>query len=112
MNLNSIAFTTGDSGDYYYHQWLPQEPSQSPKAWVHIMHGMAEHSARYQHLAEFLNQQGYLVSADDHRGHGKTGRDERRTAVSSLRDCCLGPPQHPPLLSLTARCVHDDYNLG
>ena len=73
MNLNSIAFTTGDSGDYYYHQWLPQEPSQPPKAWVHIMHGMAEHGARYQHLAEFLNQQGYVVSADDHRGHGKTG---------------------------------------
>jgi alpha-beta hydrolase superfamily lysophospholipase len=73
MSLNSIAFPTGDSGDYYYHQWLPQEPSQSPKAWVHIMHGMAEHSARYQHLAEFLNHQGYLVSADDHRGHGKTG---------------------------------------
>jgi alpha-beta hydrolase superfamily lysophospholipase len=72
MSLKTIAFTSGDSGDCYYHQWSPQ-PSVQPKAWVHIMHGMAEHSARYQHLAEFLNQQGYRVSADDHRGHGKTG---------------------------------------
>ena len=72
MSLKSIAFKTGDPGEYYYHQWSPK-PGQKPKAWVHIMHGMAEHSARYQHLAEYLNQQGYLVSADDHRGHGTTG---------------------------------------
>lgn len=73
MSLNSIAFTTGDPGTYYYHQWPTQAADQPAKAWVHIMHGMAEHSARYQLLAEFLNQQGYMVTADDHRGHGKTG---------------------------------------
>ncbi|MGB0449992.1 MAG: lysophospholipase [Porticoccaceae bacterium] len=72
MNLECIAFNSGDPGKYYYHQWSPQ-PGQQPKAWVHIIHGMAEHSARYQHLADYLNQQGYMVSADDHRGHGVTG---------------------------------------
>lgn len=72
MSLKSIAFKTGDPGEYYYHQWSPQ-PGQKPRAWIHIIHGMAEHSARYQHLAEYLNQQGYIVSADDHRGHGATG---------------------------------------
>jgi len=36
------------------------------------MHGMAEHSARYADLATYLNQQGFHVTADDHRGHGKT----------------------------------------
>ena len=73
MSLNSIAFTTGDPGTYYYNQWQVRTSDQQPKAWVHIMHGMSEHSARYQHLAEFLNQQGYMITADDHRGHGKTG---------------------------------------
>lgn len=72
MSLHSIAFNSGDPGDYFYHQW-PVQPGQKPKAWIHIIHGMAEHSARYQHLAEYLNQHGYIVSADDHRGHGKTG---------------------------------------
>lgn len=72
MSLESIAFSSGDPGDYYYHQWSLQ-PGQQAKAWVHIIHGMAEHSARYEHLANYLNQQGYLVSADDHRGHGATG---------------------------------------
>lgn len=37
------------------------------------MHGMAEHSARYAELAAVLNQQGIMVTANDHRGHGKTG---------------------------------------
>ena len=71
MNLKTIAFTTGQPGDCYYHEWSVQAPQQ-PKAWVHIMHGMAEHSARYADLATYLNQQGFHVTADDHRGHGKT----------------------------------------
>lgn len=72
MSLHSIAYNSGDPGDYYYHQW-PVQPGQQARAWVHIMHGMAEHSARYHQLAEYLNLHGYLVSADDHRGHGATG---------------------------------------
>ncbi len=71
MNLKTIAFTTGQPGDCYYHEWSVQAPQQ-PRAWVHIMHGMAEHSARYADLATYLNQQGFHVTADDHRGHGKT----------------------------------------
>ena len=71
MNLKTIPFTNGKPGDCYYHEWLVQAPQQ-PKAWVHIMHGMAEHSARYAELAVYLNQQGFQVTADDHRGHGKT----------------------------------------
>lgn len=39
---------------------------------VHILHGMAEHSARYEHFANFLCDEGYSVSMHDHRGHGAT----------------------------------------
>ena len=66
MNLKSIAFASGEPGDCYYHEWPVQAPQQA-KAWVHIMHGMAEHSARYADLAAYLNQQGFQVTADDHR---------------------------------------------
>ena len=38
------------TGIIHYHQWLPEKP----KAWLHIMHGMAEHSERYKTLAKFL----------------------------------------------------------
>ena len=70
-----LVFASGDPGEHYYYQWSPKRP----KGWLHIMHGMAEHSARYADLAEFLNQQGIMVTAGDHRGHGLTG-----TAADSL----------------------------
>ncbi len=46
---------------------------ESPRAVVHIVHGLGEHAARYGRLAHALNQAGYCVYADDHRGHGRTG---------------------------------------
>ncbi len=38
---------------------------------VVISHGMAEHPDRYDAFANFLNNKGYIVLADDHRGHRK-----------------------------------------
>ncbi|MDX1633553.1 MAG: alpha/beta fold hydrolase [Marinobacter sp.] len=47
-------------------QWLPAEPESI----LVIAHGMAEHGARYQDLALWLNARGIAVYAADHRGHG------------------------------------------
>ncbi len=44
----------------------------SPKAVVKIAHGMAEHSARYDGFAKFLNDNGFVVVMHDQRGHGLT----------------------------------------
>lgn len=33
---------------------------------------MEEHSGRYEQFARYLNNRGYIVYANDHRGHGKT----------------------------------------
>lgn len=40
------------------------------KAWVHILHGMAEHAERYDDYAQALVSQGFSVVAHNHRGHG------------------------------------------
>jgi len=50
-------------------------PIEEAKGWVHIMHGMSEHGGRYDHVATELNNAGFNVSADDHRGHGLTGKE-------------------------------------
>jgi alpha-beta hydrolase superfamily lysophospholipase len=42
---------------------------------VQLAHGLAEHSARYDRLAQALNRAGYLVHAADHRGHGQSVTD-------------------------------------
>ncbi|WP_020405162.1 alpha/beta fold hydrolase [Hahella ganghwensis] len=71
----------GNQGDQESHdghsiplyQWLPSH--QPYKGVFQIVHGMAEHSARYVHLAQRLTDKGYMVVAHDHRGHGRnTGK--------------------------------------
>lgn len=46
------------------------EPAGKPVAVLQIVHGVAEHVQRYDHFAEFMASQGFLVVAEDHMGHG------------------------------------------
>lgn len=62
-----------DSHVLYYHVW---EPKEKVEAVIHIQHGMAEHSARYDDFACYLNSKNIKVYAQDHRGHGYTGDKE------------------------------------
>jgi alpha-beta hydrolase superfamily lysophospholipase len=49
------------------------EPKGTPRGVVQVLHGVGEHAGRYRVLAEELAAHGYVVYADDHRGHGRTG---------------------------------------
>lgn len=60
-----------DGKEIYIHEWLDVA---EPRGFVQIVHGMAEHAARYDAFARHLNSLGYLAAADDHRGHGMTDR--------------------------------------
>ncbi|MDY3906838.1 MAG: alpha/beta hydrolase [Lawsonibacter sp.] len=53
-------------------EWLPQG---QPRAVVQIVHGVAEYVGRYDHVARFLTERGFLVCGEDHLGHGKTVDD-------------------------------------
>ncbi len=67
-----MDFQSFDGKRIYVHEWTDVA---EPKGVVQIVHGMAEHGGRYKKFARFLNEHGYLVVADDHRGHGKTDFD-------------------------------------
>ncbi len=54
-------------------RWLPQG---EPRAVVQIVHGITEHVERYDHFANFLTEQGFLVVAEDHMGHGQSVNGE------------------------------------
>ena len=54
--------------DFFGQYWQPE----TTKAIVVLIHGMGEHSGRYQHVAEELVENNYGVIAFDHFGHGKT----------------------------------------
>lgn len=47
-------------------------PTGNIRGVVVIVHGMAEHSGRYERFALKLNKKGFAVYAHDQRGHGKT----------------------------------------
>jgi len=46
------------------------KPEGAPRGIVQILHGMAEHIARYDRPAQALTHAGYLVIGRNHRGHG------------------------------------------
>ena len=46
------------------------EPEKKPAAVVQVVHGMAEHYARYYPLAEALTAAGFAAAGHDHLGHG------------------------------------------
>lgn len=61
------------------------------KGGVLIAHGMAEHPDRYDDFALFLNKLGYVVLADDHRGHrysaaGEKGQVDGNSFVQTIKD--------------------------
>lgn len=51
-----------------------------------ISHGMAEHAKRYEDFAKFLTDNGYIVFANDHRGHFKTAKTEDKQGIFNIED--------------------------
>lgn len=45
----------------------------SPRCAILIVHGLGEHSGRYNHVVDFFAEKGYAVLTFDLRGHGKSG---------------------------------------
>ena len=46
--------------------------ADAPKARVILVHGLAEHSGRWEHVGAFLAERGYDVHGYDWRGHGES----------------------------------------
>jgi alpha-beta hydrolase superfamily lysophospholipase len=67
------TFVMTDPQNYSIHvyTWLPDNEG-TLRGIVQIAHGMAESAARYRRFAEFLTNAGFVVFANDHRGHGFT----------------------------------------
>ncbi len=69
MDLLTLEASDGEAVQCY--SWQVAQP----RAVIQIAHGMGEHAKRYDQVAAALNDAGYTVYANDHRGHGVTGSD-------------------------------------
>lgn len=68
MKITKNFIRASDKHEIYYEVYVPKNPT----AHVHIIHGMAEHIARYEEFIRFLTNRGFIVSGHDQRGHGRT----------------------------------------
>ena len=53
--------------DIYYRIWSCEG---TPRAIIHLLHGMCEHGERYREMAEYFTARGFVFCVHDHTGHG------------------------------------------
>lgn len=69
MEHNEGFFQASGDVKLYYQRWKPEE---EPRAVVAIVHGVGEHSGRYQNLVGPITDNGYALYGFDLRGHGRS----------------------------------------
>lgn len=73
VNRSEGRWEVGEGLGLFARRW---EPEGEPVGAVGLVHGLGEHSGRYDHVATHLAGAGYAVCAFDLRGHGQS--DGRR----------------------------------
>lgn len=69
LNHATTMFDARDGQHLFRQSWYPED---KPRAVMVLVHGLAEHSTRYSHVAEFLVANGIGVETFDLRGHGQS----------------------------------------
>ena len=69
MPLSELSYKSADGTQIVAYKWEPED-DRGPLAAVQLTHGMGEHAQRYDHVARALNEDRFVVYAQDHRGHG------------------------------------------
>jgi len=87
MPASTFRYPSSDGAQIAAYRWVP---AGEPRAVVQLTHGMGEHARRYDYVARALNDAGFAVYAQDHRGHGGSGDPE------ALGD--MGPGSWPALV--------------
>ncbi|MFW5780435.1 MAG: alpha/beta fold hydrolase [Bacillota bacterium] len=88
--MKQVLMDTFDKKKISVNIWDKVE-KEKIKGGIVIAHGMAEHPDRYDEFAQFLNKNGFVVVADDHRGHrfsaaGEKGQVDGDSFYQSIKD--------------------------
>lgn len=75
MELKEWDLTLRDNHKLHMYEWKPTNIKNTIGV-VQLVHGSAEHAKRYDDFAKYLVNNGYIVVAEDHRGHGKTAQNK------------------------------------
>lgn len=83
MHDDGYQLDMRDGAFVYVHRWLPPQPA---RAALLVIHGMAEHGARYARLAAAANAAGWALYALDLPGHGRSVRQAGELGHFADRD--------------------------
>ncbi len=64
-------------------EWIPDG---EVRGILQIVHGMQEYIERYADFARYMNEQGFLVTGNDHLGHGTSIRSEEYYGYFAEKD--------------------------
>ncbi len=78
LKIEEAEFKGVNNTKIFYKKWIPN----SPRAVLQIIHGFGEHCDRYKNVVNKLVPEGYVIYANDHRGHGRSGGT--RTYIDSF----------------------------
>ena len=73
MKKETVFVKMDDGADIALHTWIPDGDI---KGVVQLSHGMAEFAMRYDRFGTILADNGYVLYAHDHRGHGETAKTQ------------------------------------
>ncbi len=62
------TFIGSGANEIFFQRWTVE----NPKGILVLVHGLGEHSGRYQNIVDTLNNKKISIYALDHRGHGKS----------------------------------------
>ncbi len=88
MVQTTFQWQAADGQTMFGRQW---STTDRPRAVVCIIHGLGEHSGRYDWAAQQLTHRGFEVAGFDHRGHGQSGgrRGDTPSYKAMLHDIAL-----------------------
>ncbi len=71
MTYAETTLRSFDNTPVFLRTWTPDD--QPPRAVLVLVHGLAEHAARYTYVIDAFLKKGYVIYGHDHRGFGKSG---------------------------------------
>lgn len=71
--MKKFSFIDKEGKEIKCYKW---EAEGEAKGVIQISHGMTEYACRYDYFAKKFSENGFIVYAHDHRGHGETSKSE------------------------------------
>lgn len=99
------SFKNKDAQNLVYRAFIPEDP----KAAVVLVHGLGEHSLKYDSMAEMFYDKGFAFFSYDQRGHGRS--DGKRVFINKYADLLEDLRQFTDIAKVES--LHEDvYLLG